>query len=135
MNRKLKLCWALLSVGLIGCDVDVDLDSKPDSKGEITIKAFGDNEDGSVNLGGEFTIEVIGTDSDGAEHLTVDIPTLNITFQNYGGPKADQVKVDHSFLVTEIDRTRESIIKVTLEDNDGNIYRKGYRFQINQNQN
>ncbi len=133
MNRPLNLYWALLAVGLISCDVDVDLDTKPDTKGEITVKAFGDNEDGSVNLGGEFTVEVIGRDSDGAGYLIVNIPALNITFQNYGDPKADQLKVDHSFLVTEIDRTRESIIRVTLEDADGNTYNKGYRFQIDHN--
>ncbi|UII77379.1 hypothetical protein LV716_06300 [Flagellimonas sp. HMM57] len=133
MNRKIRFSWALLAVGFLSCDADVDLDTKRDSEGEININAFGDNTDGSVSLGGEFTIEITGSDSDGAEYLTVHIPALNITLHNYGGPEADQVEVDHSFLVTEIDHTRENIIQVILEDANRNTYEKEYRFQINQN--
>jgi len=121
----------ILLVFVVGCTLEASFE--PDShKSNLSLRANGNNPDGSISEGGHISIKIIGEDYDGISNIILRIPALQIEqeFRDYSNN--DYWEINQTFSIGTIDFDAPRRIYITLVDEAGEEYSRVYTLNISE---
>lgn len=128
--KKISIALNLVCLVLLnGCTLEASFEPGG-YRSKLSVKATGNNNDGSISEGGYLTLKIIGEDYDGISHIDLRIPAINIDqeFTNYSNN--EHWEINQTFNVDTIDFNAPEEIYVTLTDDDGAVHSRTFRLKI-----
>lgn len=130
-----KIFFVALLIGCLGIQNSCTLEASFEPGGyrsKLSIKAIGNNSDGSISEGGYLAVRVVGEDRDGISKIWLRIPSINVDQEFTNHSNNEHWEINQTFNIDTINFDLPKEIYVTLVDTDGFEYSRTVGLRVNE---